>query len=155
MNEVPIDFNDDKFLSDQQKYGAANIDTLACLLSAGMFSSEKKAMLAEAYINGINSSLRRCFPRDALVNLEALNLVADSIIPLGNINLDSLWIRIITELSFETKAEIHTKDAWQHFRHIKPEDFSDSRYTSIVAELSEFIAETIRRSHLENNQDML
>lgn len=56
------------FVAYQVKFGASNLDAFQAAKRERLLLPDQYNTLTSAYLNGINSALRRCFPGDAMWN---------------------------------------------------------------------------------------
>jgi len=143
------------YAPDQEKYGVSDLYTLAELVKHRMLTPEDFQRLPAAYIAGFNSTFKRCFPKDAFDNLRALNIVADFIPPQEDMDLDAKWEEISSNLGIATPAAVTTEVAWKTFVKVQAKDFPDDRYEATAKELSDYIAEAVRRAHTQKDPGML
>lgn len=148
------------FVANQQRFGASNLDTVRTTVSEGLLSRDQYVGLTAAYLLGINSRLKACFPRDAMDNLRALNIVA-AFIPAREIDSDAERAAIMEGLRFPAETtHVTTKQAFQHFRQFVPyykenTGLDPSVYEKYTARITDYIAESVRRAHAEQNPDLL
>lgn len=147
------------FVADQVQFGASNLDAVCAAKRERLLLPDQYRTLATAYVNGINSALRRCFPDDAFrFNLRALTIVADNIPP-HEVNLDVERASIMERIGLPPETSyITTRQAYHHFlpyaRYGGP-NMDPELYESLTAQMSAYIAEAVRRGITEHDPDQL
>lgn len=131
-----------------------NLELFRAVLIHQRLSEDELKAISQAVPGYINAKLRACFPGDAFVYTRALSWIAQFLPNRGDVDLKQEWREILSSLGVrEDKQVIKTIDAYEHFRYLKAEEFSD--YPQLVERLTQHLGETLRRAKENSDVDML
>lgn len=156
--ETTLRSNPTAFVVDQVKFGASNLDAVCAAKRERLLSSDQYTTLTSAYLQGINSALRRCFPGDAMWNLKALVILAEDI-PASEVDLEAERATIMQRIGLSSETtNVTTRQAYQHFlpyaRYNGP-TLDSELFESVTLQMTAYIAEFVRRGITERDPDQL
>lgn len=156
--EAKLRSNPVAFVADQVELGASNLDTLRAAKGESLLLPDQYVALTSAYLQGINSALRRCLPGDAYWNLRALAILAENI-PVREGDLDTERARIIETIGFSGETtHITTKRAYQHFlpyARYNGSTLDPELYYTLTTQMTTYIAESVRRGVTQQDPNQL